>query len=238
VIAQFKIELDLHLIYIPPMEENSPGVVVTRMIELPFVPYNGLRIFSRTWEEDPEPYGLELKDLVWDTDREVFLATAVHISHDFPIALIPNEIRYWLERGWRWGSYSDQYHDGEVADTVVPVLANGSDDLTEGVSDAEVDSLHTLPVKKRPPAFNSFFKALIRHMAASYTNLESAYAMDKTGRYLGSGRVKPPDEEIAKKWQDYQLEYQRQSFDEHMKWRRKVQKYPELSAFVIGTTNR
>ena len=102
-----KVELDLHLVFQPPMDDSSDGIIITRTIELPFTPFNGLRVFSRVWEDGPEPYGLELTDVLWEMDRAVFLAKTRHTWVDLPIAFIPHEIRDWLGRGWRWGSYEE-----------------------------------------------------------------------------------------------------------------------------------
>ena len=42
----FKLELDMHLKWVPPMEEHGPGIILTRTIELPFAPTSGLHLFG------------------------------------------------------------------------------------------------------------------------------------------------------------------------------------------------
>ena len=105
----FKVDVDLDLIYDPPFAAATRGIVVNRTIELPFPPYNGLRVFARDWEKGSEPIGLKLDDVIWDMDRQTFLAVSKSISEDFPIACIPSEIRYWLDAGWKWGSFRNRY---------------------------------------------------------------------------------------------------------------------------------
>jgi len=41
----FTLELDLSLFYEPLMDEYQPGIVVTREVELPFPPMEGLSLF-------------------------------------------------------------------------------------------------------------------------------------------------------------------------------------------------
>src|SRR3954453_23956716 len=88
--TRFVVELDVHLIYQPPMADSDTGITVTRDFELPFAPYAGLKLYSRVWDDYPEPFGFELKDVVWDFDRSVFLATGHHISVGLPMAYIPS----------------------------------------------------------------------------------------------------------------------------------------------------
>lgn len=237
--AKFKVELDLHLVYEPPMDDNDVGIIITRAFELPFAPLDGMRVYSREWEDCPEPQGMELKDVVWDADRQVFLATAYHISVDFPIAILPLEVRSWLDKGWEWGSYLDRYQREDTSKAPRRLQPGKLDGPAENLDSDLEERLHTLPPDQRPAWFNNLFRALIRHMVSTYSSLETAYAMDKLGRYLGPERRQACDAELREQWETAQLEYKRLSNDELWKWIRCVEKkYPKLASAVLGGTQQ
>jgi hypothetical protein len=227
----YKVELDVHLIFVPPMDDNGPGIVMTRSFHLPFPPADGLSVFASAWEQCPDPVGLRLKDIVWDVEREVFLATSHAINQDFPIAGIAAELGDWVERGWRLGSYNDSYN-GAADPVPLGPMAKEAYQLHQAVDSDTYEILHTLPPKRRPAPFNALHKALIRQMAESYNNVEAAYAMDKTGRYLGPGGREVEDKEGKRAWSDYCHEYRGLAIDDRIKWMRKVEKYPPLASLV------
>jgi hypothetical protein len=204
---------------------------MTRSFELPFPPYEGLAVFSSSWEFYPEPQGLRLKDIVWDVDRRLFLACSRMVHGGLPIAGIAAELSDWVGRGWRLGSYNDHYTGGGEIELPGP-MAKEACDLHDTVDDKEYEILHTLPPKRRPAAFNAFWKAMIRHMAATHNNADVAYAMDKTGRYFGPSREKVKDEKGEEAWGESSLEYRKMTIDDRIKWMRKTEKYPELSTLI------
>lgn len=94
----YRLELDLDLYFVPPMEANHGGITVTQTFTLPFPPSSDLAICGRQIEEHSDPHGLVLHDVVWDMDREVFTAHTSLESQALPIAEIPNAIRAWTDR--------------------------------------------------------------------------------------------------------------------------------------------
>lgn len=62
----FRLELDLVLHFVPPMDERGPGITLTRTLELPFAPYSGLVIYSRRLDSFPDPLGFHLNNVVPD----------------------------------------------------------------------------------------------------------------------------------------------------------------------------
>jgi hypothetical protein len=54
---------------------------------------------------------------------------------------------------------------------------------------ATVGTIHPLPPKKRSVAFNAFFKAIVRQMPFAHSEIDTANAMEKSGSYIGHGRV-------------------------------------------------
>ncbi len=218
--------LDLHLRFVPPMSEHAPGIVLSRTIELPFPAYSGLVVYGAELDECPDPLGLHLTDVIWDIDRSVFLAHSVIVSHDEPLAFIPDTIRGWIERGWKLGSYRDAYLANQPDDDADEVAASlSSDDEFD-----RLERLHTLPKTRRDPDFNRFFKALIREMSDGYNNLSVAYAMDKLGRLLPNEKPKAGEQlsEIARRWRDACSEFDQLDSDAQTAWQDKVAKYPSL----------
>ena len=94
----FKLELDLVLYFVPPMDEHSQGIRLTYSLELPFLPTNGLYLAGVAMDDPLSPLGFRINDLTWNLDRQFFMATTQLTNHDFPIATIPDEIGNWIER--------------------------------------------------------------------------------------------------------------------------------------------
>ena len=82
----FRVDLDVSVVFTPPMKEDGPGFVMTRSFELPFPPFDGLSVFGKEWLSFPEPPGLVLKEVGWDIDRQTFLANSSSVHDGFPIS--------------------------------------------------------------------------------------------------------------------------------------------------------
>ena len=74
------------------MDERSQGIRLSRSLELPFPPTNGLHLAGTAMDDPPSPLGFRINDLTWDLDRRVFMATTQLIDHNLPLAAIPDEI--------------------------------------------------------------------------------------------------------------------------------------------------
>lgn len=225
----YKLHLDLHVSFDPPIPENGPPIILTREIELPFPAYNGLSIHSVEFDACWDPLGYPLSDVIWDVDRSVFLAKTENAFSGFPIAEIAGELRRMIKRGWRLGSFRDAYPEPDD-DDIEPF----DDELCDLPDDSdEIDRLHTLAVRRRPRGFNRLFKALIRHVAEGYGVDAVVYAMDKTGRYFDEQYVKNrPDDRIVKKWQEATREFRSLKYDDLLAWREQTRRYPELKRVI------
>ncbi len=139
----FKLELDLHLYFDPPMADHGDGIAVTRTIDVPFPPWSGLLVYGRELDECPSPGGWPLKDVTWDVDRGVFLATTSLHSGGVPMAMIPDVVRAYVDRGWRLGSYMDLYEEPNEDESPE------DDDAVEGgsVDEDEMELWPTMPAR-------------------------------------------------------------------------------------------
>lgn len=185
----FTVEIDLHLTFSPPMQDDSPGIVLTRSIALPFPPHDGLRVFSAEIDMCPEPEGLTLRDIVWDIDRGVFYASTSADSMLVPLCDIPSEIAEWLDKGWRFGSHRDHYRQDEIADDEPGDEGDETGDIFAPLDDVIDEVLeYEKPRRKRSIEFNRAFKAMARQLAEGFVDLPEAYAMHKTGVYYHERR--------------------------------------------------
>jgi hypothetical protein len=223
----FKLELDLLLYFIPPMDERGQGIRLTRSLELPFPPTNGLHLAGITMDDPPSPLGFRINGVTWDLDRQVFMATTQLIDHNLPIAAIPDEIANWIERGWRLGSYEDAYKQPEETED------DSSEITTESVDDwDEDDRLPTMNPRSRPRAFNKFFRALVREMARLHNNESAAYAIDRTKMFFDEERLKE-ESKAAIRFRDAQNEFSDMTWDQQYDWREKVLRtHPRLDRIV------
>lgn len=230
----YTVELDLHLRFVPPMSEHGRPILLTRTITLPFPPFKGLCVFSKHIDECPEPEGLSLRDVLWDMDRSVFLATTAMSDHGCPFQQIPEAILGWISRGWKLGSNRDRY---------VPAEPDETDGDTVSLDDGPEypDDLHKVPFRKRPKEFNRVFKAMIRQLAESF-ELDVAYAMDETGMFfeetvLWDSSKATPDE---RKFRDLKHAFRQLPDDEQLAWRERVIRYRSLESvvrrFAFGST--
>lgn len=230
----FGVELDLHLVFEPPMSDGDEGIVVTRTVQLPFPPHDGLAINSSEWEPDPEPHGLILKEIIWDIERSVFLASTYWHMNGLPIAGIPAEIGDFLSRGWQIGSYAWNYEEdgGAWRRSRVPAPPPNAVDMADLVDSDTYEILHKLPPRKRPPQFNALMKSLVRAMAENWGNSAVAYAMDKTGCYFGETFHHPATDEQVNAFVQVVREYKRAPVDDRVKWHGRVEKYPSIWSLV------
>lgn len=91
------------------MSEYDGGIHLTCVFHLPFALFNGLQICGQQIDPAPDPEGFILKGVIWDIEREVFLGYVELVSHDFPMAEVPRDLRSWTDLGWWLGSYRDKY---------------------------------------------------------------------------------------------------------------------------------
>ncbi|MEX0585345.1 MAG: hypothetical protein WD176_01785, partial [Pirellulales bacterium] len=208
------------------MEDRGEGIVVTRTIELPFPPSPGLMVYGRDLDECPEPGGWPLKNLTWDIDRKIFLATTSLSSHGMPMALIPDILQGWLARGWRLGSYMETYQEPEDD-------AEGAADPAVPYEEDEMERWHSLPPTKRPKAFNRLMRALVRAMSERCNNLAVAYAMDQTKRYFEEHELKQNSSRAAEKWRQAEQAFEEMPSEQQSAWQEHVEKhYPRLDRLV------
>lgn len=216
------LHLDLHLKFVPPMSEHGPGIVLTRRIELPFVPWPSIRVSGASIDQCPDPLGFSLEDLTWDIDREVFLASTTLISHDEPLAIVPDTIREWIRLGWKLGSYHDTYEQSYEDDSESAMSSVGDGEYEQ------LEQLHTMPKTKRNPDFNRFFNALVRVMAESFDNLDYAYAMDKLGRWVVEEEAGQDESKLSRSWREARREYLQMSQEQQFAWMDTLAKYPSI----------
>lgn len=228
----YRLELDLVLHFVPLMNELEAGIRLIRTIDLPFVPTEKIAIYSRTFDDCPEPMGFYPKQIIWDVDRRVFLSETHYSYGGEPLAIIPEDIAEWLERGWQFGSYADKYKEKrprEENDEHTPgSLQDSFDDL-----DPE-EALQTQRPNRRPKEFNRTFKGLIRMMAELDNNCSVAYAMAKTQRYFDEDELKGEKRSAAAhKFGDAMDEFRKLSFDQQCAWKQKIQRrYPRLQRLI------
>jgi hypothetical protein len=219
----YRLHLDLHWV-VSPMGEHGRGITFTRELELPFPAHDGLRLHSRQMDECSEPLGYELKEVIWDMDRGVFLAKTRVIDQDLPLAMLEDQLRGWLAMGWRLGSYVDAYPEPEIDEEEDEALGDAIGD------DADEYVLPTLPPRRRPAEFNRIFKALVRHMAEGFDCWDVAYAMDRTGRYFTEEQRKQKDDPAVGRWHEALREFDKLPQDEQFRWREKVMRYRSFTS--------
>ena len=105
----FTLHIDLKLRYSPLMPKDGGCITLTRQTEIPFAPQKGLIVYSAFFDRCPKPEGAGLRDVIWDFDRRVFLATVCAHDAGLPIGAIVADLKDLLDRGWSLGSYRDSY---------------------------------------------------------------------------------------------------------------------------------
>lgn len=219
-LLMFKLHLDLVIVYTPPMSDHGQGIRLTREIELPFPPYDGLHICGRQIDAVYGPEGFVLKEVKWDLDRKVFLGQTTLSSLDLPMEDIPADLRSWLDVGWRFGSYADHYESHEAEDAEEDVKEPDpihNDNVFESAIVAP-----TLPPRKRSKQLNDVMRAMIRVMVEAGNNESVAYAMDKTKRYFTEHQLEKNQSKEAQQWRDAQREYVEMGWDKQGEWRERI----------------
>jgi hypothetical protein len=220
----FTLLLDIGQVFVPPMKESSNGICLTRKLELPFAPFNGLSLNGAELREVPEWSGHELKDITWDIDRQVFLAKAKLIHVNLPIPYIADEIRSWLNRGWKLGSFEELYeadYEAYLASDETPVKPQEASDGKEAIDDNK-EQWPSLPPKERPAHFNKLLMALVRQLAVEFSNLPTAYAMDKTKMYFTDEALRETPSPATEKFVAARDNFARLSRREQIDWAMKV----------------
>lgn len=234
----YSLEIDLELYFVPPMEDFGNGISVTRTLNLPFVPHSGLLVFGQELDDCPTPGGFPLAGVTWDVDRQVFLAKSKLTVHDWPIVAIPDEVRAWVERGWRLGSFMEHYEDedGRPEQEDGPeVVASDLTTFVVGDEDwPELLKLQATPHRGRPREFNILFQVVLRTMAELHNNPAVAYAMYKTQRFFAEREYRDSDEPAeVRQFRNAQRDFEGIEIEEQVAWLRKVKrKYPSLRSVV------
>ena len=221
------------------MSQHSRGIILTRSIQLPFPPSGDIAIFGRDLMEDgSEPMGIMLKDIIWDTDRQVFFAKTYLDDGSCPLTMVPQELRRHHEKGWRFGSYVDlygnpEYKDPPPSEPSSPIPNPSRRDLREN---NDSDEMLKWKPERRSRYFNAVFGAFIRCLAESF-EISTAVAMERTGVYFDEHEVKgtpwkrPPDEVLH--WDEIREQFFKTSSRGQMSWRKKlIGKYHSLQALT------
>lgn len=225
----FTLELDAILCFDPPMSGKGPGIPVTNTLQIPFVPFDGLSIVSRIFGEPPMPEGPQQKEVTWDADREVFMAYTEHVFCDFPILNIPQEIGFWLDLGWKFGSYADKYDPPQRGRK--PKEANFGP--APEIEDDAAKQLHSMKPADRPEYFNHLLDAVVRTMAELNNNWPVAYAMDKTKIYFSETAPFNAKTPAEKKFAEAARAFGVMDFKERWNWcQRVVKRNPRLDLFL------
>lgn len=234
----FKIEVDLHITFVPPMATHDPGITLTRTIELPFPPSADISIYSpRLMEDGSEPMGITLKEIIWDMERQVFFARTRVQEDGNSLPMVPQALRAHLDLGWRFGSYVDQYGNPEYRDPPPPEPSSripkpSRRDLRD---DGTTRMLGWKP-EERSPYARAVFGAFIRHLAEAY-DIATAVAMERTGMFFDEKEVKglpwEPPSEAVRGWDKMRASSGKISERRQMSWRRKlIAKYHSLQAIT------
>lgn len=197
---RFRVELDLHLFFVPLMQELGDGITLTRTLDLPFPPNSKIMIGGRSIEGDCiPPLGYRLSDILWDVDRETFLAKTVTSHHGSPVAFVPSDIETYVQDGWKIGSWQD-FYDSDRKCPIGGGINVGKFDF-DWDDDDELFSLETTRASKRPEQFNLLFSALIRMLFMLRNNEAVGYAMYKTKLFFQDEAQRSP--EFSKLVDDY-----------------------------------
>lgn len=226
---RYKVHLDLVLRFVPPMTCHGDGISLKRVVELPFPPCNGLGLFAKDLEQCPEPVGMNLTDVIWDLDREVFLAKTA-IDMEMPLADIVVEIRSWIESGWKLGSFLDDYETDQETQREPPVEITGDDCSFDG---ERTESWPSKKPSKRPQAFNVLFQATIRKMVEIHNNVSVAYAMAKTHQFFTEEEVKRSHAKDVLRFRNICYEFDQMPIDGQVKWMKRIKRtYPRLEQLL------
>ncbi len=176
---RFRVELDLHLFFVPLMQETGNGIRLTRTLALPFPPNSKIMIGGRSIEGDcVPPLGYRMSDILWDVDRETFLAKTVTSHYGSPVAFVPSDIETYVQDGWKIGSWQD-FYDRDRKCPIGESLNVGKFDF-DWEDEDELSLLETTRASKRPEQFNLLLSALVRMLFVLRNNEAVGYAMYKS----------------------------------------------------------
>jgi hypothetical protein len=225
----FTLEIDALLYFDPPMSDKGAAIPVTNAIQIPFVPFDGLSIVSRIFGEPLIPEGPTLKEVTWDAEREVFMAYTEHVFCDTPILCIPQEIGFWLEQGWTFGSYVDKYDRPPRGRKPKRTNFGPAPEFDETAA----KQLHSMKPADRPEYFNHLLNAVVRMMAELHNNWPVAYAMDKTRMYFSVTDPFLADTEAEKKFAEAIREFEVMDVEKQWNWCKRVtERNPRLEHFL------
>ena len=198
----YTIQVDLDVSFDPPMDTQSPGIELTRRIQLPFPPYDGLGICGKRISQGPGDQSLFLHEVVWDADRGLFTAESQSSNSGLiDLEVIRLDITGWVKRGWVWGSSMLKHREEQWGCREFRV---------EGKA-GEIDQVDD-PV----------LAALIRTMAANSNNWGRAFAMHRTG-VLGTNKdLGHPNSTLAKRWKAAQEEWEAMDREQQHDWAKRV----------------
>ena len=224
----YLLDVDFVLRYVPPMDDNGPGIRLNRTFELPFPPSSNVSVFSKEWEGVEEPIGYRLKEVTWDLDRKRFLAETELSTSGVPIAMIPYEISNLLDYGWAYGGYAERYKSerrrGRKRDKLPPMHIGDWDY-------DEAETWETATGTSRPTEFKTILHAIVSTMAELHNNCSVAYAMLKTGVYVDvpESAIRRELSPIQAKFAAATDEYNSMTSDRQWDWCENVQRrYPRL----------
>lgn len=227
--VMFDVEIDFAHRFKTLMSDRGDGILLTRQLQLPFTPYEGLRLVGK--DIDTDFHGQPVEAVAWDMDRKVFLIDTSTGIEGVPLEGIPAYLRFNIEVGWRLGSYAEHYAAESADETsAAPIGLTVSPKTTP--EQWEEMGLSTADPKKRPEEFNLFLKALVRMMAETHNNWPTAFAIDQTGRFF---EKKPDDAKLRKpwaEWNDARRRFEAMNFDEQYAWTKGLVDYPDLNVFL------
>jgi hypothetical protein len=224
--GMYTLELDLKLGLIPMVGDGAP-VCLTRKLTLPFPAHEGLVLFANGMDQCPNPLGLHLSEVVWEMDREVFLAET-HVQDDIPIGMIAATYQEWIDRGWTPGSCHDPYPDRIQKP---PAARHRRKHPSERMDFEELEDMQRTPAKGRPEWYMGEFRAVVRYLYERGSE-PTAFAMDRTGMLrqphepVAWKKPEPLDEE----WRESVGALDKLSPAQRKKWESKVRRFPRLFA--------
>ncbi len=224
----YTLHLDLKINFLPPMQEHGPGIVLTRAIKIPFPPHDGLILHSQAIDECSGPEGFMIKQVIWDIDREVFLARTELVDSGTPIGAIVYQIQNWLDRGWELGSYRDTYPE-----TVKPPPRPRGRRRRRKTDWDELERMQENRLPRRPEWFMDEFRAWVRFHVDNYSEFW-AFAMDQTGVVSPPCQYKRDGSENTawNEWQTVLQGYGKLSDSDRQAWLRKVKRYPRWTTLL------
>jgi hypothetical protein len=153
------------------------------------------------------------------------------IEQSIPFAFIPDEIRSWITRGWRFGKLEDSYVEHEPDDELEAEDSSG-DQIDDEWDESE--KMASMNSRSRPRSFNRVMRAIVREMARLYNNWPIAYAIDKTKRFFSEEELKTRDSSKAKdKFKQAYMEFHALPDEDKLKWQaRVIRRGPRLDRIV------